>query len=208
MEYCYSVKEYPIWNRYVVIKKIVKYLLIPHQQLVNLKLYCVNIYSKALHDSSYLGSKRTITTDEWSCLITFALTPLWNERGTKDSKWKYWQIYALTRVCTLLTRVPRKRRLLVLDVNFTQPNMGPGYKGSKMAAIKMEMLFISRYIVITEWNSFWFCINFRMIDSFDFNTKKCLVRNLNRTSCLLLRSVNEKQYSFHFEVYPSRHYPV
>ena len=39
-----------------------------------------------------------------------------------------------------------------------------------------------------------------MIDSVDFNTKKGLVRNLNRTSRLLLGSIYEQQYSFNFEV--------
>ena len=37
---------------------------------------------KALYDKSYLGSKTTMTSGEWTCLISFATAPLtcW-ERG-------------------------------------------------------------------------------------------------------------------------------
>ena len=41
----------------------------------------VHIY-KALYDKSYLGSKTTMTSGEWTCLISFATAPLTcSERG-------------------------------------------------------------------------------------------------------------------------------
>ena len=37
---------------------------------------------KALYDKSYLGSKTTMTSGEWTCLISFATAPLTcSERG-------------------------------------------------------------------------------------------------------------------------------
>ena len=41
-----------------------------------LKLYCRYEYTKALYDLSYLGSKTTMTSGEWTCLITFATASL------------------------------------------------------------------------------------------------------------------------------------
>ena len=40
---------------------------------------------KALYDSSYLGSKTTMTSGEWTCLISFATAPLTcSERGGSE----------------------------------------------------------------------------------------------------------------------------
>ena len=40
---------------------------------------------KALHDKSYLGSKTTMTSGEWTCLISFATAPLTcSERGGSE----------------------------------------------------------------------------------------------------------------------------
>ena len=40
---------------------------------------------KALYDKSYLGSKTTMTSGEWTCLISFATTPLtYSERGGSE----------------------------------------------------------------------------------------------------------------------------
>ena len=70
---------------------------------------------------------------------------------------------------------------------------------SKMAAIEKEMLFISRYFIITDWinqngtifdilsTSEWLTVLILAVD----HTQKGLIRYLNRTSRLLLRSVNE-----------------
>ena len=48
--------------------------------ILRLKVY------NALYDSSYLGSKTTITTGEWSCLISFSLVPL---RCSDGSRWSH-----------------------------------------------------------------------------------------------------------------------
>ena len=40
---------------------------------------------KALYDKSYLGSKTTMTSGEWTCLISFATAPLTcSERGGSE----------------------------------------------------------------------------------------------------------------------------
>ena len=40
---------------------------------------------KALYDKSYLGSKTTMTSGEWTCLISFAKAPLTcSERGGSE----------------------------------------------------------------------------------------------------------------------------
>ena len=40
---------------------------------------------KALYDKSYLGSKITMTSGEWTCLISFATAPLTcSERGGSE----------------------------------------------------------------------------------------------------------------------------
>ena len=40
---------------------------------------------KALYDKSYLGSKTTMTSGEWTCLISFATAPLiCSERGGSE----------------------------------------------------------------------------------------------------------------------------
>ena len=41
---------------------------------------------KALYDQSYLGSKTTMTTGEWSCLISFAWDPLTCSEGRGGSE--------------------------------------------------------------------------------------------------------------------------
>ena len=55
---------------------------------------------KALYDQSYLGSKTTMTTGEWSCLISFAWDPLTcSERRGGSEKFKM-KIYVSSRIRT------------------------------------------------------------------------------------------------------------
>ena len=55
---------------------------------------------KALYDQSYLGSKTTMTTCEWSCLISFALDPLTcSERRGGSEKFKM-KIYVSSGIRT------------------------------------------------------------------------------------------------------------
>ena len=55
---------------------------------------------KALYDQSYLGSKTTMTTGEWSCLISFAWDPLTcSERRRGSEKFKM-KIYVSSGIRT------------------------------------------------------------------------------------------------------------
>ena len=55
---------------------------------------------KALYDQSYLGSKTTMTTGEWSCLISFAWDPLTcSERRGGSEKFKM-KIYVSSGIRT------------------------------------------------------------------------------------------------------------
>ena len=55
---------------------------------------------KALYDKSYLGSKTTMTSGEWTCLISFATAPLTcSERGGSE-KFKM-KIYVSSGIRTL-----------------------------------------------------------------------------------------------------------
>ena len=85
-----------------------------------------------------------------------------------------------------------------------------------MAAIEKEMLFISRYFIIIDLIN----QNGNVFDILSFSellteliltndhTKKSLVQNLNRTSRLLLRSVNENITASILKSTPSTYYPV
>ena len=51
----------------------------------NFKAILQVLIYKALYDKSYLGSKTTMTSGEWTCLISFATAPLTcSERGGSE----------------------------------------------------------------------------------------------------------------------------
>ena len=85
-----------------------------------------------------------------------------------------------------------------------------------MAAIEKEMLFISRYFIIIDGinqnGTIFYILSFSEwlteLILTNGHTRKSLVRNLNRTSRLLPRSVNENYYGLYFEIYMSTYYPV
>ena len=52
---------------------------------IKLKAILQVLIYKALYDKSYLGSKTTMTSGEWTCLISFATAPLTcSERGGSE----------------------------------------------------------------------------------------------------------------------------
>ena len=52
---------------------------------ITLKAILQVLIYKALYDKSYLGSKTTMTSGEWTCLISFATAPLTcSERGGSE----------------------------------------------------------------------------------------------------------------------------
>ena len=60
-------------------------LLLPETLLKNVKAILQVLIYKALYDKSYLGSKTTMTSGEWTCLISFATAPLTcSERGGSE----------------------------------------------------------------------------------------------------------------------------
>ena len=56
-----------------------------------LKLYYRYEYTKPCMINCTWGLKTTMTSGEWTCLISFAtaLLTCWNGEGAKNSKWKY-----------------------------------------------------------------------------------------------------------------------
>ena len=55
------------------------------QIIILLKAILQVLIYKALYDKSYLGSKTTMTSGEWTCLISFATAPLTcSERGGSE----------------------------------------------------------------------------------------------------------------------------
>ena len=53
--------------------------------MANIKAILQVLIYKALFDKSYLGSKTTMTSGEWTCLISFATAPLTcSERGGSE----------------------------------------------------------------------------------------------------------------------------
>ena len=54
---------------------------------------------KALYDKSYLGSKTTITSGEWTCLISFATAPLTCSEREGSEKFKM-KIYVSSGIRT------------------------------------------------------------------------------------------------------------
>ena len=54
---------------------------------------------KALYDKSYLGSKTTMTSGEWSCLISFATAPLTCSEQGGSEKFKM-KIYVSSGIRT------------------------------------------------------------------------------------------------------------
>ena len=66
---------------------------------VTLKAILQVLIYKALYDKSYLGSKTTMTSGEWTCLISFATAPLTcSERGGSE-KFKM-KIYVFSGIRT------------------------------------------------------------------------------------------------------------
>ena len=59
---------------------------VSHTSVLNeLKAILQVLIYKALYDKSYLGSKTTMTSGEWTCLISFATAPLTcSERGGSE----------------------------------------------------------------------------------------------------------------------------
>ena len=62
------------------------YMYIAYEYMHNrLKAILQVLIYKALYDKSYLGSKATMTSGEWTCLISFATAPLTcSERGGSE----------------------------------------------------------------------------------------------------------------------------
>ena len=54
---------------------------------------------KTLYDKSYLGSKTTMTSGEWTCLISFATAPLTCSEGGGSEKFKM-KIYVSSGIRT------------------------------------------------------------------------------------------------------------
>ena len=64
---------------YSNIKVYQKYLATSIKAILQVLIY------KALYDKSYLGSETTMTSGEWTCLISFATAPLTcSERGGSE----------------------------------------------------------------------------------------------------------------------------
>ena len=56
-----------------------------HENKFTIKAILQVLIYKALFDKSYLGSKTTMTSGEWTCLISFATAPLTcSERGGSE----------------------------------------------------------------------------------------------------------------------------
>ena len=71
-----------------VLGKTLQSCRLPQKELISIRIVKailqVHIY-KALYDKSYLGSKTTMTSGEWTCLISFATAPLTcSERGESE----------------------------------------------------------------------------------------------------------------------------
>ena len=61
------------------------HLLLIEDSWMYLKAILQVLIYKALYDKSYLGSKTTMTSGEWTCLISFATAPLTcSERGGSE----------------------------------------------------------------------------------------------------------------------------
>ena len=76
LEFHVQIAKWLYINEIRTILYQVKYLL---KAILQVLIY------KALYDKSYLGSKTTMTSGEWTCLISFATAPLTcSERGGSE----------------------------------------------------------------------------------------------------------------------------
>ena len=73
---------------------------------------------KALHDKSYLGSKTTMTSGEWTCLISFATAPLTCSEREGSEKFKM-KIYVSSGIRTHTPPV-HDRKVSALDRSATR----------------------------------------------------------------------------------------
>ena len=101
---------------------------------------------KALYDKSYLESKTTMTTGEWSCLISFTWAPLTcSERGGSE-KFKM-KIYVSSGIRTHTASV-HDRRVSALD------------RSATLVRYQVEhyslTVFWNGYVTIPVWNRIWF----------------------------------------------------
>ena len=102
---------------------------------------------KALYDKSYLGSKTTMTSGEWTCLISFATAPLTcSERGGSE-KFKM-KIYVSSGIRTHTPASPRQESCSALD------------RSATLVRYKVEhyslTVFWNGYVTIPVWNRLWF----------------------------------------------------
>ena len=101
---------------------------------------------KALYDKSYLGSKTTMTSGEWTCLISFATAPLTcsNGEGAKNSKWKYMSPAGFEPT----PASPRQESCSALD------------RSATLVRYRVEhyslTVFWNGYVTIPVWNWLWF----------------------------------------------------
>ena len=74
-----------IWLSITFIFKFKKEVSMSEVFALNIKAILQVLIYKALYDKSYLGSKTTMTSGEWTCLISFATAPLTcSERGGSE----------------------------------------------------------------------------------------------------------------------------
>ena len=102
---------------------------------------------KALYDKSYLGSKTTMTSGEWTCLISFATAPLTcSERGGSE-KFKM-KIYVSSGIRTHTPASPRQESCSALD------------RSATLVRYQVEhyslTVFWNGYVTIPVWNRLWF----------------------------------------------------
>ena len=85
---------------------------------IDIKAILQVLIYKALYDKSYLGSKTTMTSGEWTCLISFATTPLTcSERGGSE---KFKMKICLQRDSNPRPASPRQESCSALDRSATR----------------------------------------------------------------------------------------
>ena len=101
---------------------------------------------KALYDYSYLESKTTMTSCEWSCLISFTRAPLIcsERRGSEKFKMK---IYGSSGIRTHTAPV-HDRKVSALDSSATLVR----YQVKHYSLT----VFWNGYVTIPVWNRLWF----------------------------------------------------
>ena len=101
---------------------------------------------KALYVKSYLGSKTTMTSGEWTCLISFATAPLTClERGRSE---KFKMKICLQRDSNPHPASPRQDSCSALD------------RSATLVRYQVEhnslTVFWNGYVTIPVWNRLWF----------------------------------------------------